>query len=199
MQLLWVEDDPVLVAAVRPVLRVHHEVDAVSTLAEARKRLAGSTYDAVLLDQALPDGEGVDLIPEIKRRSPTTGVLVVTGDDNYRTVVAAIQRGADEYLVKSDTFAAELLVRVSLTCLRAARPGGALPVSRDALGEQGLADFLKRAEKAYLARAVDLCDGNVTEAARRLGLGRSTLFAKASDLGLRRTRDLDAEVAGWEP
>ena len=192
LKLLWVDDDPILVSAVRPILRVHHEVEVAGSVAEARSILAARSFDAVLLDQSLPDGKGIDLIPDIKGRSPTTGILVLSGDDNYRSVVTAIKRGADDYLVKSDQFAAELLIRIALACLHASYLDSGLPNSSDTLSPGGLANFISTAERRYLARALELCDGNLSEVARRLGMGRSTVFSKASELKLRTPSELEA-------
>ncbi|MCC7441888.1 MAG: response regulator transcription factor [Bdellovibrionales bacterium] len=189
MSVLWVDDDPLLISAIRPVLRVHHELETAGCLAEARQRLAAKVYDAAILDQSLPDGSGFDLIPLIKERSPTTGVLVLTGDDNYRSVVTAIRRGADDYLVKSDQLAAELLIRIALVSLHASRLDTGLPTIAESLSPGGLRAFLASAERRFLSRALELCDGNLSEAARRLGIGRSTAFAKASELGLRTRRE----------
>ena len=70
-----------------------------STLEEARKRLAETSPDAVLVDLTLPDGSGLDLLGE----PATDGApeyIVVTGDAAAETAVQALKRGALDYLTK---------------------------------------------------------------------------------------------------
>jgi len=101
--ILLVEDDDAtrarLARAVErnPHLRLR---GAVGSFAEAMESLAGGMPDVLLTDLGLPDGNGIELIRELKRRGAPTEVLVITvfGDENH--VVAAIEAGATGYLLK---------------------------------------------------------------------------------------------------
>jgi two-component system NtrC family response regulator len=72
-----------------------------STLAEARDALARSTPDVVLLDLGLPDGFGLDLIPEILSTNPEAVVIVVTADATPEARELARDAGAAAFVDKS--------------------------------------------------------------------------------------------------
>jgi two-component system, repressor protein LuxO len=82
------------------------------SLAAARAELADKPFDAVLLDVQLPDGNGLDLLSEIKPATTHVAVIVVTAHGSLSAAVDAMKAGADDYLVKP--FAANRL----LTTLR---------------------------------------------------------------------------------
>ena len=71
---------------------------------EALVMLAQQTYDLVLLDLHLPDGEGLDLIRQLKQHVPGIPVVVLTGLQDEAVAAAAILEGAQDYVTKSDTF-----------------------------------------------------------------------------------------------
>ena len=71
---------------------------------EALVMLAQQNYDLVLLDLHLPDGEGLDLIRQLKQHVPGTPIVVLTGLQDEAVAVAAILEGAQDYVAKSDTF-----------------------------------------------------------------------------------------------
>jgi len=98
-----VEDDPRIAAHVAQGVAAHQGLSLLGTagsLAEARALLAGGA-DLFILDLRLPDGNGLDLIAEIRARhglDPKILVLSVLGDQT--TVLAAVLAGADGYLLK---------------------------------------------------------------------------------------------------
>ncbi|MEM7064191.1 MAG: EAL domain-containing protein [Cyanobacteria bacterium P01_B01_bin.77] len=69
-------------------------------------------FDVVLLDLCLPDGQGVELVKQIKALVPKVPVVVLTGIQDQKVAIAALQEGAQDYLVKSDTFSPERLQRL---------------------------------------------------------------------------------------
>ncbi|MDV3353271.1 GGDEF domain-containing response regulator [Leptolyngbyaceae cyanobacterium CCMR0082] len=71
-----------------------------------------NNFDVVLLDLCLPDGQGVDLVKQIKTLVPKVPVVVLTGIQDQNVAIAALQEGAQDYLVKSDTFSPERLQRL---------------------------------------------------------------------------------------
>jgi two-component system, response regulator RegA len=79
------------------------EVDVASSYSEATRRILaeGARYDAVLLDQHLGDGLGVNLIPLVRERLPSSKVIVISGSISLRD---AERSGADSTLPKATPF-----------------------------------------------------------------------------------------------
>ncbi len=117
MRILVVDDDDGLREAVVVALRASgFATDAVASIAAARVRLGAHSYDCVVLDRRLPDGEGLALLGEHRRGSmPPT--LVLTARDAVRDRVEGFDLGADDYLVKPFAMA-ELIARVTMLCRR---------------------------------------------------------------------------------
>jgi DNA-binding NtrC family response regulator len=100
-RLLLVDDEPDLRLSFSLYLgRAGFAVVEAGSLAEARQALVGSSVDAVLLDLNLPDGNGLEWIPEIREGRPGTSVVVMTGRGDIPTAVEAMRRGADHFLTK---------------------------------------------------------------------------------------------------
>ena len=98
IQLLLVEDDEIDREAVRRLLGAGYAVKDVATGKEALEVIANSPPDAVLLDFRLPDMEGIDLVPAcVQSYVP---VILLTGEDSPEVIVEAMQKGAQDYLVK---------------------------------------------------------------------------------------------------
>ncbi len=100
---LLVEDDTNTRARLAEVIAAHPQLRllaAVGSCAEARTELDRGAPDVLLTDLGLPDGDGVDLIRELRRRGYATGAMVVTifGDESH--VVAALEAGALGYILK---------------------------------------------------------------------------------------------------
>lgn len=68
------------------------------------KRLSQQTYDVVLLDYNLPDGNGLEALAEFAERGQRVPVIMVTGRGDERVAAQAIQRGAVDYLVKTGDY-----------------------------------------------------------------------------------------------
>src|SRR5260370_10286605 len=103
-------------------------VDPVRRCADAREALSMTTYDAVVLDLGLPDGDGLTLLADLQSSRNRVPVLVLTARDTVQDRVSGLDAGADDYLVKP--FAtAEVVARIK-ALLR--RPGGALGVTLQA-------------------------------------------------------------------
>jgi len=100
MRILLVEDDPTLASAVRDYLtQDSYVVDCVDRLAAARACLPGN-YTVVLLDLGLPDGDGLTLLPAIRKQPDPPAVLVLTARDRLSDRVRGLDAGADDYVVK---------------------------------------------------------------------------------------------------
>jgi DNA-binding response OmpR family regulator len=123
MRLLVIEDEPRIAEILRPPLeQAGFTVDFVRLCAEGRAALASHPYDAAILDLGLPDGDGLNLLAELRRRGDAIPILVLTARDAVDDRVCGLDRGADDYLVKP--FAVVELVARTKALLR--RPGAAL-------------------------------------------------------------------------
>jgi len=97
---LLVEDDRAHVEALRTLLDDEgFEVEAVETLAAARKALEERHVDLLLCDLQLPDGTALQLLPVLEER-PLTDLVLVTGQGSVDSAVAAFRGGAVDYLTK---------------------------------------------------------------------------------------------------
>lgn len=86
-----------------------------SLFEEALTMLARESYDLILLDLHLPDGEGLDFIRQLRQQDPETPVLVLTGIEDETVAVASILEGAQDYLIKSDALSPSRLSRLGAT------------------------------------------------------------------------------------
>jgi signal transduction histidine kinase len=106
VRLLLVEDDEIDREAVRRLLGAGYVVTDVATGKEALDEIAAAPPDAVLLDFRLPDIEGIDLVPGFVQGF--IPVILLTGEDSPEVIVEAMQKGAQDYLVKGHIGRTEL-------------------------------------------------------------------------------------------
>lgn len=102
MQLLLVEDDSTIAREL--TLRWQQrgwQVRHADCLATARQAVSAETaFDLILLDLGLPDGDGMDLLAQIRGDNRSVPVLVLTARDRVADRVAGLQTGADDYVIK---------------------------------------------------------------------------------------------------
>lgn len=96
-------------------------VDHVCALEDARAAASCHRYALALLDRRLPDGDGLSLLPELRRLEPGIRVLILTACETVTDRISGLDAGADDYLAKPFDLD-ELMARIR-ACLR--RPGGA--------------------------------------------------------------------------
>lgn len=99
-KIMIVEDDKALLNGIALALKcVDMEVVPCHNIKSAQTRLAGVNFDLVILDVNLPDGNGLDLLCEVKRTN-TTPVIMLTANDMETDIVAGLEMGADDYITK---------------------------------------------------------------------------------------------------
>lgn len=112
LHLLLVEDNPGDARLLRELLReadsFRHRLTHVGRLEEARATLLGDPADVLLLDLSLPDGHGMETVTKMVASAPDTPIIVLTGLDDERTALRAVQAGAQDYLVKGQVTGAVL-------------------------------------------------------------------------------------------
>lgn len=101
MRLLLVEDNPRLTSLLSAFLSQRgFAVDGAQSMQSARDYLATVTYDAVILDLGLPDGDGTALLRDMRKAGNKSPVLILTARDAIEDRVAGLNLGADDYLLK---------------------------------------------------------------------------------------------------
>jgi len=121
-----------------------------------------------VVDLKMPGPSGLELVAALKAIDPTTNVVVVTGYGSIATALEAVRLGATHYLTKPCD-ADEIL---------AAFDRGAEPLREPSATSEIEAPSLARAEWEHIHRVLTDCGGNISEAARRLGLHRRSLQRK---------------------
>ena len=120
MRLLIVEDNAELARLVASgLMAAGYEADIVGSAGEARDAVRSVSYAAMILDLGLPDGDGLSVLHELRRRAEPLPVLVLTARNGLQDRVTGLRSGADDYLAKP--FALEELVARLEAILR--RPG----------------------------------------------------------------------------
>ncbi|MBT5244832.1 MAG: response regulator transcription factor [Rhodospirillaceae bacterium] len=123
MRLLLVEDNQRLAETTKEGLeKESFTVDWFDTVGESEAAIETVSYDAIVLDLGLPDGDGMDILKQLRARKSSTPVLILTARDGVEDRVKGLDGGADDYLLKPFAMA-ELIARIR-ALLR--RPGGAL-------------------------------------------------------------------------
>lgn len=164
--LLVVDDDEAFrTRLVRALDARGFSVTGVGRYEEAMAAAEGDTPELALVDLKLPGRSGLDVVRDLKALDTTTRIVVLTGYGSIATAVQAVKLGAHAYLTKpvdADQIVAAFGDR---------EPEGAvLPAVQP----------LARVEWEHIQRVLADCDGNVSQAARLLGIHRRSLQRKLS-------------------
>lgn len=101
MRALVIEDEPLLQQSLKENLDSQQfVVDQALTSSEAMDFITANHYDLVLVDLNLPDGDGLELIPKIKKVDAETAVITITARGNLEDRVKGLNLGSDDYLSK---------------------------------------------------------------------------------------------------
>ena len=99
--ILIIDDDPATrLGFSRYLAKDGYDVAEASCLSEAKEAVVSRRFDAVILDQKLPDGEGIDWVPDLRLAYPDIAIVMVTGAGAIPVAVEAMRRGADNFLTK---------------------------------------------------------------------------------------------------
>ena len=115
--LLIVDDDEVDRESVQRLLGFNFHVTEAASAGAAIRAIDEARPDCILLDYRLPDMDGIELLPEITQRN--IPVIILTAVENSEVIVRAIQRGAQDYLVKNQLTALSLEHAISSAIERA--------------------------------------------------------------------------------
>jgi two-component system response regulator RegA len=156
------DDEPFRVAMRNAFLRRGYEVSLAGSADEAQALLQREAPDYAVVDLRMPGPSGLEVVRALRALSNPPQVVVLTGYGTIGTAVEAIRLGAINYLNKpadADEVEAALLGK------RPPPPVDEVP-------------SLDRQEWEYLNRILADCNGNISEAARRLKMHRRTLQRK---------------------
>ena len=101
MKILVIEDDPSLREIIKSSLeRERYVVETAGNYRTALFKLDDYTYDCVLLDIMLPDGNGLKILEELKHRKRKENIIIISAKDSLEDKVNGLDLGADDYLPK---------------------------------------------------------------------------------------------------
>lgn len=118
MRVLLIEDTTGLGEAVRDQIRDDgHAVDWVQSLSFAEASVKATSYNLILLDLMLPDGNGFDFLKSLRKSGNSTPVIILTARDQVSDRIEGLNAGADDYLIKPFDLS-ELSARVGAVARR---------------------------------------------------------------------------------
>ena len=112
MKILIIEDEPSLREIMqRALVQERYVVETASTYSEADAKIAAYSYDCILLDIMLPDGNGLQLLKHLKELRKRENIIIISARDSLDDKILGLDMGADDYLPKP-FHTAELLARI---------------------------------------------------------------------------------------
>ncbi len=154
--ILIVDDDENMNFALSETLsRKNYSIDRVFSFLEAKEKLNFLTYPMVITDVRMPDGNGIKLVSEIKKKSPDTVVIVITAYGKVEDAVEALKNGAEDYILKP--FPAEKILRLVEKYFP--KSFNHKPISEFLTRDDKLLSLLERAKKAAKSDASILITG----------------------------------------
>jgi len=139
--------------------------DGESALKFGRER----SPDLVLIDLRMPGMGGLDVVPELRAIDSSMTIIVLTGYGSIPTAISAMKRGADHYLSKPADADQILAAYDALRAVPSQPPEAPETVPT-----------LARVEWEHMQRVISDCAGNISQAARLLGIHRRSLQRKLS-------------------
>ncbi len=166
--LLLVDDDAVYRERLAKAISARgYEVRTAADVPEAVAIAEEDSPEFAVLDLRMPGESGLDLLRQLLAIDPTTKVLMLTGYGSIATAMEAVRLGARNYLTKPADVD---------DILAAFDP----EMGREDTGANVNTPSLARVEWEHLQRVLNDCDGNLSEAARRLGMHRRSLQRKVA-------------------
>lgn len=160
--LLLVDDDkPFLNRLGRAMETRGFEVRLADSVAEGLAQVRERAPAYAVVDMRLEDGNGLDVVAELRKVRPEARAVVLTGYGNIATAVSAVKLGATDYLAKPAD--ADMVEKALL---------------QTGQGDMGLPENPMSADRVrweHIQRVYEMCDRNVSETARRLNMHRRTL------------------------
>jgi two-component system, response regulator RegA len=143
-------------------------VEVASNYDEALSVFHQSPTDLAVVDLRMPGKTGLALVPQLKKLRPETRVVILSGFGSISTAIDAVRLGATNFLPKP----------ADADDILAAFARGDSEVELPQADEEIPVPTLAQAEWEHIHRVLADCSGNISEAARRLGIHRRSLQRK---------------------
>lgn len=112
MKILVIEDNTILLEdVVKTLTSIHFLCETATDFGPAEEKIALYQYDLAIIDINLPNGSGLNLIRQLKKKAPGTGIVVVSARNSLDNKIEGLEFGADDYITKPFEMA-ELVARV---------------------------------------------------------------------------------------
>ncbi len=101
MKILLIEDEPELRKSIKHfLLQEGYVVESASDFSKASDKAEIYDYDCVLVDITLPDGNGLDIVKQLKKAKSKAGIIIISAKNSLDDKIAGLELGADDYLTK---------------------------------------------------------------------------------------------------
>ncbi len=168
--LLLVDDDAAFVERLAKALEVRgFRCSVKGSCKQAREALEVEEFSGAVIDLRLGDGSGLELVSKLQERAPEIPIVVLTGFGSIATALEAVRIGARDYLTKPAD-PDQILTALRMTGEEVS----------EALDVPFQTPSLDRVEWEYIQWVLKECDGNISKAARLLGINRRSLQRKLS-------------------
>jgi two-component system response regulator RegA len=166
--LLVIDDDEVFRSRLaRAFARRGYDVREAADGIEAVRSARQDSPELAVLDLRMPGPSGLAVLEELKAIDPTTNIVVLTGYGSIATAVEAVRLGATHYLTKPAD-----VEDIEAAFARASHPDQTPPAVPERVPS------LARVEWEHIHRVLSDCGGNISQAARLLGIHRRSLQRK---------------------
>jgi two-component system response regulator RegA len=175
--ILLVDDDDVFRERLaKAFIKRGFEVHQAGSLEDAMLLARREVPELALVDMRLPGASGLDVVRALHELDPATNIVVLTGYGSIATALDAVRLGATHYLTKP----------VDLGEILAAFARRDQPVMTSSAAPEAEVPSLARVEWEHIHRVLSDCQGNISQAARLLGLHRRSLQRKLSKYPVQR-------------
>ncbi len=112
MKILIIEDEQEIAQSIKNYFKTNgFQCETAENYALALNKIENYDYDCILLDLMLPDGDGFNILKELKSKNKTDGVIIISAKETLDTRIEGFNLGADDFLTKPFHLS-ELLVRI---------------------------------------------------------------------------------------
>jgi DNA-binding NarL/FixJ family response regulator len=178
IRIVLVEDHAILREGLKALIEIESDFDIVGDFSRMEESLDGIRDlqpDIVLMDLSLPGRSGIELLAEIRRLSPLTRKLVLTGHETEEYIRAALNAGADGYILK-DANSAELMLAIRTVSL-------GRQFLCNAIASKILSGYLSGDQRPFSPAAAQSITEREREVLTRIALGNSNKVI-ARELGV---------------